>query len=73
MKNIIKYTLFILSLLFMFIVCGCTEFTPNTDKFNVIYNFNVVSYSPMKSLFDTYEFEDKGQRVTEDVNGVKMN
>lgn len=43
------------------------------DKFNVIYNFNIVSYSPMKSMFDTYEFDSKGKMVTEDVNGVKMN
>lgn len=43
------------------------------DNFTVIHNFEIASYSPMKSLFDTYEFEDKGKKVTEDVNGVKMN
>lgn len=42
------------------------------DKFNVIYSFNVASWSPMKSLFDTYEF-DGGREVSMDVNGVKMN
>ena len=44
-----------------------------SDKFKVIYNFNVVSHSPMKSMFDTYDFESHGKAVTEDVNGVKMN
>lgn len=43
------------------------------DKFNVIYHFNVTSLAPMKPLFDTYEFEDKGKDVIMDVNGVKMN
>lgn len=45
----------------------------SADKFNVIYHFNVVSYSPMKALWDTYEFEDKGRQVTMNANGVKMN
>lgn len=45
----------------------------SADHFNMIYHFNVASYSPMKALYDTYEFEDKGKKVTEDVNGVKMN
>lgn len=43
------------------------------DQFNMIYNFNVVSYSPMKSLYDTYEFEDKGKQVTLQANGVAKN
>ncbi len=43
------------------------------DKFNVIHHFEIASWSPMKSLFDTYEFDSKGASVTEDVNGVKMN
>ncbi len=43
------------------------------DNFTVIHNFEIASYSPMKSLFDTYEFSDKGKKVTVDVNGVKMN
>ena len=43
------------------------------DKFNVIHHFEIASWSPMKSLFDTYEFDSKGATVTEDVNGVKMN
>lgn len=42
------------------------------DKFNVIYSFDIASWSPMKPLFDTYEF-DGGQKVSMDVNGVKMN
>ena len=44
-----------------------------SDKFKVIYNFNVTSHSPMKSMFDTYDFESHGKDVVEDVNGVKMN
>lgn len=47
--------------------------TNAADKFNVIYHFDIASYSPMKSLFDTYEFEDKGKSMDLDVNGVKMN
>ena len=43
------------------------------DKFNIIYHFEIASWSPMKALFDTYEFENKGAAVTEDANGVKMN
>lgn len=43
------------------------------DKFTVIYHFDVASYSPMKALFDTYEFEEKGKEVTMNANGVKMN
>ena len=43
------------------------------DKFNVIYHFDIASYSPMKALFDTYEFEDKGEKVVMNANGVKMN
>ena len=45
----------------------------SSDKFNVIYHFNVTSLAPMKPLFDTYDFEDKGKDVIMDVNGVKMN
>lgn len=43
------------------------------DPFNVIYDFDLVSFAPMKSLYETYEFEDKGKQVTEEANGVKMN
>lgn len=43
------------------------------DKFNIIYHFEIASWSPMKALFDTYEFENKGPKVVEDANGVKMN
>lgn len=45
----------------------------NHDRFKIIHNFNVTSHSPMKSLFDTYDFASRGKKVTEDVNGVKMN
>lgn len=45
------------------------------DQFTLIYNFNVVSNSPMKSLYDTYDFcdADKGRKVTLQANGVKVN
>ena len=43
------------------------------DNFTVIHNFEIASYVPMKPLYDTYEFEDKGKKVTLDVNGVKHN
>lgn len=43
------------------------------DNMTVIHNFEIASYAPMKALYDTYEFEDKGKQVTLEVNGVKMN
>lgn len=42
------------------------------DYFKLIYHFEIASFSPMKALYDSYEF-DGGKEVTEDVNGVKMN
>lgn len=44
-----------------------------SDKFNVIYHFEIASWSPMKALYDTYEFDQEGPKVVEDANGVKMN
>ena len=43
------------------------------DNFTVIHNFEIAEYAPMKALYDTYEFEDKGKKVTLETNGVKMN
>lgn len=43
------------------------------DMFWMIWHFDVISHSPMKSMFDVYEFEDKGRKIVEEVNGVKMN
>lgn len=43
------------------------------DHFYVIHNFNIVSWSPMHALYDTYEFDSKGDTVVADVNGVKVN
>lgn len=43
------------------------------DNFTVIHNFEVAEYAPMKPLYDSYEFEDKGKKVTLQTNGVKMN
>lgn len=45
----------------------------SVDKFRIIHHFDIASYSPMKALFDTYEFEDKGKEVIMNANGVKMN
>lgn len=45
----------------------------DTDKFYIIHNFDVTSNSPMKPLYDTYDFEEKGKKVVADVNGVKVN
>lgn len=47
--------------------------TDEADKFYVIHDFNVISKSPMHSLYDTYEFESNGKSVIADVNGVKTN
>jgi len=43
------------------------------DMFWMIWHFDVISHSPMKSMYDVYEFEDKGRKIVEEVNGVKMN
>lgn len=43
------------------------------DPFTIIYDFQMVSQAPMKALYDTYEFEDKGRKVTEQNNGVRVN
>lgn len=43
------------------------------DNFTLIHQFNIGDYAPMKPLYDSYEFEDKGKKVTLDVNGVKHN
>ena len=47
--------------------------TDSPDNFTVIHNFEIAEYAPMKALYDTYEFEDKGKKVTLETNGVKMN
>ena len=43
------------------------------NKFNVIHSFDIKSRAPMKSLYDTYDFENKGNEVMVQANGVKMN
>lgn len=43
------------------------------DKFYIVYHFDIGAYSPCKSLFDTYEFENQNKEITMDANGVKMN
>ena len=46
-----------------------------SDPFILIHEINVGSVSPMKPLYDNYEFNDsdKGREIDLDVNGVKMN
>lgn len=46
--------------------------TNQDDKFRMIYHFEIASYSPMKPLFENYEF-DGGKESTIDANGVKLN
>lgn len=43
------------------------------DKFNVIHSFDIKSRANMKSLYDTYDFANKGNEVMLQANGVKMN
>lgn len=43
------------------------------DQFTTIHNFEIVSYFPGKSLYDTYEFEQEGRLVKTDVGGVRVN
>lgn len=43
------------------------------DNFTLFHNFEIAAYVPMKPLYDNYEFEDKGKKVTMEVNGVKHN
>lgn len=49
--------------------------SPIEDKFKIIHNFVVKSRFPGKPMYDSYEFreEDKAQKVTIDVNGVRAN
>lgn len=43
------------------------------DQLTMIFQFHVGSNIPAKALFDNYEFEEEGKRMTLDVNGVKLN
>ena len=43
------------------------------DPFTCIYDFQMVSQAPMKPLYETYEFDDKGKQVVEQSGGVKVN
>ena len=51
------------------------EWLKSADPFILIHEINVGSVSPMKALYDNYEFDesDKGRAINLDVNGVKMN
>ena len=50
-----------------------TEEVYTPDPITMVYNFDMVSFAPMKPLYETYEFEDKGQKVQEQAGGVKVN
>lgn len=49
--------------------------TQDVDNFTLIHHFNVDSTAPMKSLYDSLDFEHEAdnQSVTMDNNGPKMN
>lgn len=49
--------------------------TQDLDNFTLIHHFNVDSVAPMKSLYDSLDFEHEAdnQSVTMDNNGPKMN
>lgn len=42
------------------------------DPFYCFFHFDMVAYSPMKPLFDTYEFDSNGKEITFD-NNAKAN
>lgn len=47
---------------------------PDTpDNITIIHNFEIAEQFPGKALWDSYEFEDKGKKVTLETNGVKLN
>lgn len=50
-----------------------TDTSGEYDQFTVIHSLDVTAETPMKSLFDTYDFEQKGNEVMMQANGVKMN
>lgn len=47
--------------------------TYTADHFRCIFHFDVNASLPAKSLYDNYEFEDKGKEVTLQVNGTNVN
>lgn len=47
--------------------------TYTADHFRCIFHFDVNASLPAKSLYDNYEFEDKGKEVTLQVNGTNIN
>lgn len=49
------------------------DIVDSPDNFTIIHNFEIAENAPMKALYDSYEFEDKGDKVTLDANGVKLN
>ena len=47
--------------------------TDDADHFRVIMHFDVKDSAPMSSLYDNYEFCEKGKEVTLDINGTNLN
>lgn len=45
----------------------------DADHFRCIFHFDVKSTAPMSSLYDNYEFEDKGREITMQINGTNLN
>lgn len=43
------------------------------DPFYSYYHFKVDSYAPCKSLFETYDFDEQGKKISTDVNGTTLN
>lgn len=45
----------------------------DADHFRVIMHFDVKDSAPMSSLYDNYEFCERGKEVTLDINGTNLN
>lgn len=43
------------------------------DKFYVVYHFDVMGLAPCKSLFDTYDFDSAGDKLSINGNSSKVN
>lgn len=43
------------------------------DPFECFYHFEVKAYSPMKPLFETYDFKEVSKQIKMDINGTTLN
>lgn len=43
------------------------------DNFDMIHQFSIETMVPMKPLYETYEFDNKGEDILMDANGAKVN